>query len=239
MSIAQYPPPSLSTSARPFFDSFWNTESIGIFSSEYRFSDMEEHTPYSISFYRGNVKVYVFSDAINTSSTIRDNKIDYNLLSQIFETPLNPDPREVAWRIDQYLKGDPLEKVNEEEKQKLKTLEIKLPKDVDFEQGKEYSFDFPRRLSDGTIPSEIRLVVSRGEIQQVVDQKTVENTNIFPNPASLSPDVNGNYTVLFGQSGKQTIHCYHINEEGKCSAWGKTEVSVKTTTNPKSKGENK
>lgn len=221
---------------------------IGNFSFDKRYGGFEGHKISEIDFIRGNTVVTIFvpynppiiPDIKNIKNLSEYSTVDpcLSLLNDA-DLPDNPDPREIAWRINQYLKCDPLEKLSDAEKAKIKTLEITLPKDIDFEQGKEYSLDFPRRLSDGTIPSEIRLVVSRGEIQQVVDQKTVENTNIFPNPASLSPDVNGNYTVLFGQSGKQTIHCYHINEEGKCLAWGKTEVSVRTTTNPKSKGENK
>ncbi|MDR1383925.1 MAG: hypothetical protein LBJ67_08795, partial [Planctomycetaceae bacterium] len=100
------------------------------------------------------------------------------------------------------------------------------------EQGKEYPLDFPRKLFDETVPAEIRLVVSRGEIQQVIDKNTIETPNAFPNPASLSPDIDGKYTVLFGQPEQQTVHCYHIDEEGKCLAWGETEVFVKKSENP-------
>jgi hypothetical protein len=148
------------------------------------------------------------------------------------ETVNNPafTALKIAWELNQYLKGDPLEKLNDEEKRKLKTLEITLPQNIEFEQGKEYPFDFPRKSKDGIVPVEIHLVVSRGEIQQVIVENTnenvAENPNPSLNPASLTPDVNGQYTVLFGQPEKQTVHCYHINEEGKCLAWGEIEVLV-------------
>jgi len=29
------------------------------------------------------------------------------------------------------------------------------------------------------------------------------------------------------------VHCYHINEEGKCLAWGEIEVFVKATIHDK------
>ena len=141
------------------------------------------------------------------------------------------EARKLAWELDQYLKGDPLEKFSDEEKQKLKTLEITLPNETEFEQGKEYPIDFPRKLPDGSVPAEIRLVVSRGEIQQVIDKETAEDGSVFPNPASLAPDIDGKYTVLFGQPNKQTVHCYHINEEGKCLAWGEIEVFVRKSKN--------
>ncbi|MDO4585655.1 MAG: hypothetical protein Q4D62_16360, partial [Planctomycetia bacterium] len=107
-----------------------------------------------------------------------------------------------------------MEGLNDEERSKLKTLEITLPNESEFVQGKEYPLDFPRKLPDGTVPAEIRLLVSRGEIQQV-----------SKNPA-LAPTLDGQYILLFGQSGHQTIRCYHLDETGKILAWGETEVEV-------------
>jgi len=186
---------------------------------------------YSVTFYRGNVRATVLSVGTNFTEEEIENQDKYN---EKLEQPLDPDPREIAWRIDQYLKGDPLEKLSDAEKAKLKTLEITLPGEMEFEQGIEYALDFPRKSADGTVPAEIRLVVSRGEIQQVIDQAAVEDPRVFPNPASLAPDIDGQYTVLFGRPDKQTVHCYHINEQGRCLAWGEIEVFVKNSEIPKS-----
>ncbi len=145
------------------------------------------------------------------------------------DTSEAPDPREIAWRIDQYLKGDPLKDFSETEKQQLNTLAIILPEKNEFELGKEYALGFTRNLPNGTVPDEIRLVVSRGEIQQIPSKKErtgVVDTKTTPDPASLSPNIEGEYTVSFGKPGKQTVHCYHIDKTGKCLAWGMIEVNV-------------
>jgi hypothetical protein len=207
-----------------FFFSKYNNDQIGNMSFDRKFGIWENDPTKHVFFIRGNCVVIVSSPFIG---------FRYGIDKISIEQVCDPDPREVAWRIDQHLKGDPLEKLSNEEKQKLKTLKITLPKDTVFEQGKEYPFDFPRKLPDGTVPAEIRLVVSRGEIQQIIETNTTNNENVFPNPASLAPDINGQYTVFFGQPDKQTIHCYHINEEGQCLAWGETEVFVKKTENSK------
>ena len=210
--------------ANPFFNSQWKGDTIGFFSGDLRLENWEKSATYSITFYRGNIRTTVFSQEpiFSEEEILDDAKRNVKL-----EQPLDPDPREIAWRIDQYLKGDPLENCSDDEKANLKTLLITLPELSEFEQGVEYALDFPRKLPDGTVPAEIRLVASRGEIQQVLDKVAVENPNVFPNPASLVPDIDGKYTVLFGQPDKQTVHCYHINEEGKCLAWGEIEVFVK------------
>jgi hypothetical protein len=229
-AVITHPSPVTKNFPRAFYDSHWNNDSIGIFSIENRIMDMENHAAYGVAFYRGNIQSYVFTTIIGNLSilgAVKDSQVDYELLSKIFETPLNPNPREIAWKIDQYLKGDPLEKLNGETKQKIKTLKITLPKDTEFEQGKEYPLDFPRKSPDGTVPAEIRLVVSRGEIQQVIETNAADDVKTSHNPASFAPGLDGKYTVLFGQPEKQTVHCYHINEEGECLAWGEIEVSVK------------
>lgn len=229
-SRGKYPPPFKITSYRPFFNSSWNGEAIGFYSAEYHLDNWEKCAVYSICFHRGNIRVNVFSSGpFFTNEEIYDPE-KYGLK---IEQPFDPDPREVAWRIDQYLKGDPLEKFSVPEKQKLKTLKLTLPQEPEFEQGKEYPLDFPRKLTDGTVPAEIRLVVSRGEIQQVLNKEAVDDPKVIPNPASLTPDVDGNYTVLFGQPDKQTVHCYHIDETGKCLAWGEIEVLVKKSKKSK------
>ncbi|MDR3109157.1 MAG: hypothetical protein LBU65_05655 [Planctomycetaceae bacterium] len=204
-----------------FFHSRYNNEPIGNFSYERKFGIWADDPTNAVFFLRGNcfiqvnTQIYFVYDSETEPGGRRKIK-----LSQ------GPDPREVAWKIDQYLKGDPLAKLGNEAKQKIRTLKITLPKDTKFEIGKEYPLDFPRKSPDGAIPAEIRLVVSRGEIQQVIETNTAESAKT-PNPASLAPEIDGKYTVLFGQPEKQTIHCYHINEEGKCLAWGEIEVSVK------------
>jgi hypothetical protein len=218
---------------------------IGNFSFDKRYGGFEGHRICEINFIRGNTIVTIFRPLSHIPFTTlqkqNTNLPEYSVTDMYLpilydaDLPDNPNPCEIAWRIDQYLKGDPLETINDTEKQKLKTLEITLPKDITFEQGKEYPLDFPRKLLDGTVPAEIRLVVSRGEIQQIIEPvtDTANDKTPFPNPASLSPDVNGQYTVLFGQPEKQTIHCYHIDEEGKCLAWGEIEVLVKKTEKQK------
>ena len=213
---------------RPFYFLSWNDERIGDISFGDRLWGNPENRLYGVVFIRGNTLVRVF--CINDPGLRFEGTKDENLMKQ----SLVPDPREIAWELDQYLKGDPLEKFSDDEKTNLKTLAITLPDELEFEQGVEYALDFPRKLPDGTVPAEIRLVVSRGEIQQVLDKAAVEDPNVFPNPASLAPDIDGKYTVLFGQPDKQTVHCYHINEEGKCLAWGEIEVFVKEPENPKS-----
>ncbi|MDR1383413.1 MAG: hypothetical protein LBJ67_06155, partial [Planctomycetaceae bacterium] len=152
--------------SRFFLKVKYRDDLIGNFSFDKRYGGFEGHKICEINFLRGNTIISVFSPFSWNLLINRDNQ---QSLSALRDTDLSdsPDPREIAWRIDQYLKGDPLEKVNNEEKQKLKTLEITLPKDIEFEQGKEYPLDFPRKLFDETVPAEIRLVVSRGEIQQV------------------------------------------------------------------------
>jgi hypothetical protein len=224
--VITHPSPSTKEFPRSFFDSHWNDNPIGIFSTENRIANMENHAAYCVTFYRGNILSYVFTTTIGNPSilsAVKDSQIDYELLSKIYETSLNPDPRKVAWRIDQYLKGAPLAKLGNEAKQKIKTLKITLPKDTKFEIGKKYPLDFPRKSPDGAVPTEIRLVVSRGRIQPVLATDRTDSPNI----TSFVREMNGKYTVLFGQPEKQTIHCYHINEEGKCLAWGSVEVEVK------------
>ena len=212
--------------SRFFLNTKHENDSIGNFSFDKRYGGFEGHRICEINFVRGNTVVSVFSPF---SSLPGDQD---HFLSALCDPDLPDtlDPREIAWQIDQYLKGDPLEKFGDDEKAKLKTLEITLPKEAEFEQGREYPLDFARKLTDGTVPAEVRLVVSRGEIQQVIDKAESENSNAFPNPASLAPDIDGKYTVLFGRPGKQTVHCYHINEEGKCLAWDEIEVFVKAAT---------
>ncbi|MDO4571513.1 MAG: hypothetical protein Q4D38_14100 [Planctomycetia bacterium] len=211
--------------SRFFLSAKYNGSPIGNFSFEKRFGGFEGHKICEINFMRGNVIVSVYVPA-----TWKESALDRQPLSFFRDSNSQdvPDLREIAWRIDQYLKGDPVGKLSEEEKTKLKTLEIALP-ETEFLQGKEYPLDFPRKLPDGTVPAEIRLVVSRGEVQQVSENPT------------LAPEINGKYTVLFGQSGQQTIRCYHLDESGKLLAWGEVEVDVKyaptaeITTPPASK----
>ena len=239
-AASSYPPPFRMGADISFYNSCWNGDVIGFFSGELHLDNWEKSAVYNVMFYRGNIRVTVFT--AGSPSFTEEELVDRDKYNEKLEQPLDPDPREIAWRIDQYLKGDPLEKLSDAEKAMLKTLEITLPNDaafdqgndVAFEQGKEYALDFPRKLTDGTVPAEIRLVVSRGEIQQVIDQAAVEDPRVFPNPASLAPDIDGQYTVLFGKPDKQTVHCYHINEEGQCLAWGEIEVFVKTPGNPES-----
>ena len=206
-----------SITPRNFFFSEYNDDQIGNMSFERKFGIWEDDPTNYVFFIRGNCVIAAWSPSIG---------FRYGA-DRTIELMTTPDPREIAWRIDQYLKDDPLEKFGDDERAKLRTLEITLPQEAEFEQGSEYPLDFARKLPDGTVPAEVRLVVSRGEIQQVIDKAESENSNAFPNPASLAPDIDGKYTVLFGQPGKQTVHCYHINEEGKCLAWGEIEVQVK------------
>jgi hypothetical protein len=222
--------------SRFFLSVKYKDDLIGNFSFDKRYGGFEGHKICEINFLRGNTIISVF---VPFSQNLSIDSDDQQFLSALHDTDLSdsPDPREIAWRIDQYLKSDPLEKVTETEKQKIKTLKITLHKHIELEQGKEYPLDFPRQLSDGTVPAEIRLVVSRGEIQQVLEPDTdiANDKTSFQNPTSLSPDINGQYTVLFGQPEKQTVHCYHINEEGKCLAWGEIDVFVKESGKQKSK----
>ena len=212
-----------SDAPKNFFFSKYNNDQIGNMSFDRKFGIWENDPTNHVFFLRGNCVIVISSPNIG---------FIYGEDRKSIEFIKSPDPREIAWRIDQYLKGDPLEKFSDGEKTKLKTLAITLPELSEFEQGVEYALDFPRKLPNGTVPAEIRLVVSRGEIQQVIEQQVIENPRV--NPLFLAPDIDGKYTVLFGQPDKQTVHCYHINEEGKCLAWGEIEVFVKEPENPKS-----
>ncbi|MDO4571677.1 MAG: hypothetical protein Q4D38_14945 [Planctomycetia bacterium] len=208
------------------FDHRWSKSTdgrIGNFSFDRRFGGFEGHCVCEVNFVRGNTVVSVFVPFSNEETRLPEKGISPTKVFSDSTSIL--DLRQIAWQIDQYLKSDPVEKLGDVEK----TLEIVLPKDVNFEIGKEYPLDFPRKLPDGTVPAEIRLVVSRGEVQQVSENPT------------LAPEIDGKYTVLFGQSGQQTIRCYHLDEAGKLLAWGEVEVDVKyaptaeITTPPASK----
>ena len=216
-----------SIAPKNFFFSRHDNDQIGNMSFDRRFGIWANDPVNCVFFIRGNCVIVVSSPHIG----FRYGGVD----GKTIELIKSPDPREIAWRIDQYLKGDPLEGLSDAGKQKLKTLEITLPKEAEFEQGKEYPLDFPRKQLDGTVPAEIRLVVSRGEIQQVIDKAASEDPKVFPNPASLAPEIDGKYIVLFGKPEKQTIHCYHINEKGQCLAWGEVKVFVQPQTMTKEK----
>ncbi|MDO4570691.1 MAG: hypothetical protein Q4D38_09930 [Planctomycetia bacterium] len=184
--------------SRFFLSTKFNDTKIGNFSFDKRFGVFEGHRVCEVNFVRGNTVVSVFVPLPNEKTLSLKGISSTKALCDL-DSPNAPDPCGVAWEIDQYLKTDPVEKLSEAEKTRLKTLEIVLPQDVEFVQRKEYSLDFPRKHPNGTTPAEIRLVVSRGEIQQISETLT------------LAPTLEGQYTILFNQSGRQAVRCYHLD----------------------------
>lgn len=179
-------------------------------SFEHKFGMWKKDPTYRVTFLRGNCVVNVLSPQIGFCyQTDADGNREIELCKE-------PAPRETAWKTDRYLTCDPLENLDTIEKTARKTLKITLPDVSEFVPGKEYPLDFSRQLPEGTTPAEIRLVVSRGEIRQII-----ENQN-------SAPTIDGKYTVLFGQPNRQTIRIYHLDKSGNCLAWGKTEVEVNT-----------
>jgi hypothetical protein len=215
---------SYSNAPRNFFFPKHGNDLIGNMSFDRKFGIWKDDPTIHVFFIRGNCVITISSPYIG---------FRYGGDRKSIEFIKSPDPREIAWRIDRYLKGDPLEPFSDAEKAKLKTLAITLPKETEFVQGVEYSLDFPRKLPDGTVPAEIRLVVSRGEIQLiVVKNEASSEISVFAHPV-----IPIQYTILFGQPDKQTVHCYHINEEGQCLAWGEIGVMVKASVAEPSENE--
>ena len=141
---------------------------IGCFSYGHRFGNMPGNSVCFAYSVRGNIEIQISISFIPIHMYSKGSLIEGigNSpgcdMDELFEEDrcfFTPDPREIAWQIDQYLKSDPLEKFGDDEKARLKTLELTLP-NKQFEQGKEYPLDFPRKLPDGTVPAEIRLAVS-------------------------------------------------------------------------------
>ena len=210
--FATYSPLKDTRSSRPrkYFFSKFNDEMIGNMSFEHRFGIWEDSPTTDVYFIRGNC---VFSVSSSKVFGLFNPPDKYGAVEMVLVADKNLLRK--AWEMDQYFIRDPLSKLSEDEKSKLKTLDMSLPVKEGLTQGKEFPLEFPRRLADGTTPAEIRLVVSRGEIQQTSD---VDPT--------LAPEIDGKYTVLFSQPGKQSVKCYHLDETGKCLVWGEVEVNV-------------
>ncbi|MDR0522564.1 MAG: hypothetical protein LBH00_12040 [Planctomycetaceae bacterium] len=197
-----------------FFAEYKN-EVIGNFSYERKFGLWEEDPSNYVCFIRGNCLV------------ICTGYFDFDEKTYLPKRCTgSSDPLETAWRIDLYLKTPPVEKLKTEEKQELKTLNITLLSLTQIDVNKEYVLDFPRRTAKGDTPTEIRLVVSSGEIRQVIDLSSDQNKNSVSPPQDQTQRANGRYTVKFFKSGNQTISCYHIDKDGCCTAWGEQTVRV-------------
>ncbi|MDR3109986.1 MAG: hypothetical protein LBU65_09940 [Planctomycetaceae bacterium] len=243
------PPPNV---PRSFFDTRFEKNLIGNISFDRRFGNFEEHSVYQVVFTRGNTLVCIHfpypkngafrKEPYPDKQVPEDYQLDKNGLNkwklETNEWKLNMvavlcdakqsfdiDLRKIAYQYDRYLTDCPLKELQDDERQKLKTLDIRLLQDTALSTDKKYQLDFSRKLVSGGQPDEIRLIVSHGEIEQE-DAKKKDTDPIELDLASLAPGINGRFSVKFCKEGKQWVRCYHINKEGKCLAWGEIEVSV-------------
>ncbi|MDO4571717.1 MAG: hypothetical protein Q4D38_15155, partial [Planctomycetia bacterium] len=148
--FATYSPLKDTRSSRPrkYFFSKFNDEMIGNMSFEHRFGIWEDSPTTDVYFIRGNC---VFSVSSSKVFGLFNPPDKYGALEMVLVADKNLLRK--AWEMDQYFIRDPLSKLSEDEKSKLKTLDMSLPVKEELTQGKEFPLEFPRRLADGTTPA--------------------------------------------------------------------------------------
>ncbi|NMC19290.1 MAG: hypothetical protein GYA33_02620 [Thermogutta sp.] len=189
---------------RHFLAMKWDRRLIGEYSFGKRFGGWEGHALYAVTFLTGNLVITVEGYPQGD-----------------VETPLDPDPREIAFKLDRYYSSDPTAELPAEEKARRRTLSVKIGAAEEIVTGREYRLIFPLTSADQGL-TEIRLRVTGGEIWEVPREPAEDR----PGREWISPD-RRDYFVKFYRPGKRTIACYHINSKGECTAWGELTVDVK------------
>lgn len=189
---------------RHFLAMEWNARPIGEYSFGKRFGGWEGHALYAVTFVRANLVITV--EGYPQGGV---------------EADLDPDPREIAFKLDQYYSAELTVDLPGDEKAQRRTLSVRSSAAEQIVTGREYKLIFPVASADESL-TEIRLRVTGGEIREAPREPAEDR----PSSEWIPPD-RREYLVKFYRPGKQTIACYHINAKGECTAWGEVTVIVK------------